>query len=252
MKKEELNVFNFQGNGVREINIDGEPWFVGKDVAEILGYSNSSKALKDHVDEEDKLNNDSLSSLGQRGGWLVNESGLYGLIISSKMPNAKRFKHWVTSEVLPSIRKTGKYEAQPKYEVPQSFAEALQLAADQARELDVTRPKANYFDLQMKNPGLLTTTVIAKEHGMTAHKLNMFLNKHHIIFKRGKTWMLYKEYENQGFCDYEHWSNQENEDVTPLLKWTQKGEKLIHDLLEQYGIESQAKKFNYSDMEINI
>lgn len=252
MKKEELNVFNFQGNGVREINIDGEPWFVGKDVAEILGYSNSSKALKDHVDEEDKLNNDSLSSLGQRGGWLVNESGLYGLIISSKMPNAKRFKHWVTSEVLPSIRKTGKYEAQPKYEVPQSFAEALQLAADQARELDVTRPKANYFDLQMKNPGLLTTTVIAKEHGMTAHKLNMFLNKYHIIFKRGKTWMPYKEYENQGFCDYEHWSNQENEDVTPLLKWTQKGEKLIHDLLEQYGIESQAKKFNYSDMEINI
>lgn len=168
------------------------------------------------------------------------------------MPSAKKFKHWVTSEVLPSIRKTGKYEAQPKYEIPQSFSEALQLAADQAKELDVTRPKANYFDLQMKNPGLLTTTVIAKEHGMTAHKLNMFLNKHHIIFKRGKTWVPYKEYENKGFCDYEHWSNQENKDVTPLLKWTQKGEKLIHDLLEQCGIESQAKKFNYSDLEINI
>ena len=252
MRKEELNVFNFQGNGVREINIDGEPWFVGKDVAEILGYKNGSRDINAHVDEEDRLKYQ-ISTAGQkREQTIINESGLYSLILSSKMPNAKKFKHWVTSEVLPAIRRTGKYEVQPKYEVPQSFAEALQLAADQARELDVTRPKANYFDLQMKNPGLLTTTVIAKEHGMTAHKLNMFLNKHHIIFKRGKTWMPYKEYENQGFCDYEHWSNQENEDITPLLKWTQKGEKLIHDLLEQYGIESQAKKFNYSDMEINI
>lgn len=252
MEKEELNVFNFQGNGVREINIDGEPWFVGKDVANILGYSRTADAIRSHVDPEDKGVDEMQTPGGRQKLQIINESGLYSLILSSKMPNAKRFKHWVTSEVLPSIRKTGKYEAQPKYEVPQSFAEALQLAADQARELDVTRPKANYFDLQMKNPGLLTTTVIAKEHGMTAHKLNMFLNKHHIIFKRGKTWMPYKEYNNQGFCDYEHWSNQENEDVTPLLKWTQKGEKLIHDLLEQYGIESQAKKFNYSDMEINI
>ena len=85
--------------------------FVGKDITDILGYANSSKALSDHVDEEDKLNNDSLSSLGQRGGWLINESGLYSLILSSKMPNAKKFKHWVTSEVLPSIRKTGSYQA---------------------------------------------------------------------------------------------------------------------------------------------
>ena len=217
MKKQELNVFNFQGNGVREINIDGEPWFVGKDVASILGYKNTKDALAKHVEVEDKLGSQIATSGQRRKMTVINESGLYSLILSSKMPNVKRFKHWVTSEVLPSIRKTGKYEAQPKYKIPQSFAEALQLAADQAKELDLTRPKANYFDLQMKNPGLLTTTVIAKEHGMTAHKLNMFLNKHHIIFKRGKTWMPYKEYENQGFCDYEHWSNQENKDVAPYI-----------------------------------
>lgn len=94
---------------------DSGIWFVGREVAEKLGYSNPSKALIDHVDEEDKLNSKTLLSsvgieLGQRGGWLINESGLYSLILSSKLPNAKRFKRWVTSEVLPAIRKTGAYQ----------------------------------------------------------------------------------------------------------------------------------------------
>lgn len=107
-----LQIFNSPEFGqVRTIQQNGEPWFVGKDVAEILGYTNPSKALVDHVDDEDKLNNDSLSSLGQRGGWLINESGLYSLILSSKMPKAKEFKRWVTSEVIPAIRKTGGYIA---------------------------------------------------------------------------------------------------------------------------------------------
>ena len=92
---------------LRIVMVDSEPWFVGKDIAEKLGYSNASKALIDHVDEEDKLNNVSLSSLGQRGGWIINESGLYSLILKSKLPEAKQFKRWVTSEVLPSIRKDG-------------------------------------------------------------------------------------------------------------------------------------------------
>ena len=105
-----LQIFeNVEFGKIRTVVLDGEPWFVGKDVAAALGYSNASKALNDHVDEEDKLNNVSLSSLGQRGGWLVNESGVYSLVFSSKLPTAKAFKRWVTSEVLPSIRKTGGY-----------------------------------------------------------------------------------------------------------------------------------------------
>ena len=105
-----LQIFeNVEFGKIRMVVLDGEPWFVGKDVAAALGYSNASKALNDHVDEEDKLNNVSLSSLGQRGGWLVNESGVYSLVFSSKLPTAKAFKRWVTSEVLPSIRKTGGY-----------------------------------------------------------------------------------------------------------------------------------------------
>ena len=105
---------NAEFGSVRTLVINGEPYFVGKDVAEILGYANTSKALIDHVDDEDKLNNETLSSLGQRGGWLINESGLYSLILSSKLPNAKKFKRWVTSDVLPAIRKTGSYSIQSK------------------------------------------------------------------------------------------------------------------------------------------
>ena len=113
-KQEELimtdtEVYDFEGNDVRTMVLGEEPWFVGKDIAKALEYKNVSKALKDHVDEEDKLNNKSLSSLGQRGGWLINESGMYSLIMGSKLDSAKRFKHWVTSEVLPSIRKHGIY-----------------------------------------------------------------------------------------------------------------------------------------------
>lgn len=112
----ENNVINFENaefGSIRTVVIDGEPWFVGKDVAKILGYANPSEAILDHVDDDDKLNSKMLSSfeldLGQRGGWLVNESGLYSLILSSKLPSAKKFKKWVTSEVLPTIRKTGGY-----------------------------------------------------------------------------------------------------------------------------------------------
>ena len=106
----EITVFNNDELGsIRTVTIENEPWLVGKDVAEVLGYTNPSKALADHVDTEDKLNNETLLSLGQRGGWLINESGLYSLIMSSKLPTAKKFKRWVTSEVLPSIRKTGSY-----------------------------------------------------------------------------------------------------------------------------------------------
>ena len=125
----EITVFNNDEFGsIRTVTIENEPWFVGKDVAEVLGYTNPSKALADHVDTEDKLNNETLLSLGQRGGWLINESGLYALILSSKLPSAKKFKRWVTSEVLPSIRKTGSYGK------PMSELEILQCSINQLIE----------------------------------------------------------------------------------------------------------------------
>lgn len=105
----ELQTFSFNEHEVRSILIDNQPWFVGKDVAEVLGYSNTRKALADHVDDEDKgvTKRDTLG--GQQEMTIINESGLYSLILSSKLPTAKQFKRWVTSEVLPAIRKTGMY-----------------------------------------------------------------------------------------------------------------------------------------------
>ena len=105
-----LRIFKKEGFcEIRTATIDGEPWFAGKDVADIIGYTNTPKAIRDHVDDEDKLNERIVLSGQNREVILINESGLYSLILSSKMPNAKKFKHWVTSEVLPSIRKHGVY-----------------------------------------------------------------------------------------------------------------------------------------------
>lgn len=160
----EIKVFNNDAFGsVRTMDMEGEVWFVGKDVAEILGYTNPSKALADHVDEEDKLNNESLSSLGQRGGWLINESGLYSLVLSSKLPTAKQFKRWVTSEVLPAIRKTGEYH------VPQTYLDALKalVASEEEKERlalenEQMKPKAELYDAVTDSKDAIPMGEVAK------------------------------------------------------------------------------------------
>ena len=117
----EMKIFNFEDNEVRTQTINGEPWFVGKDVADILGYSNPAKAIRDHVDDEDKGQNDTFTPGGMQIMTIVNESGLYSLVFKSQLPSAKRFKRWVTSEVLPTIRKTGSYQ------IPADPMDALRL-----------------------------------------------------------------------------------------------------------------------------
>ncbi len=106
----ELQIFNSPEFGkIRAIEVDGEPWMVGKDVAMALGYKDTVNALKAHVDTEDKAGWRITTQFGKKESTIINESGLYSLILSSKLPNAKKFKRWVTSEVLPAIRKTGGY-----------------------------------------------------------------------------------------------------------------------------------------------
>lgn len=136
---------------IRTIKDADAIYFVGKDVAEILGYTNPSKALADHVDPEDKLNNETLLSLGQRGGWLINESGLYSLVLSSKLPSAKRFKRWITSEVLPALRRQGGYMLTNENETPeQIMARALKIADEALKRkdalIDELKPKALFAD----------------------------------------------------------------------------------------------------------
>lgn len=147
----ELKQFNFENNQVRTLLINNEPWFVGKDVAEILEYSNPRKAIIDHVDDEDKTDGVTIrDSIGrEQNPMCINESGLYSLILSSKMPNAKKFKHWVTSEVLPQIRKTGSY-ATPQLTGEELMAKALIEAKSvlerQNKQIIEMKPKAIFAD----------------------------------------------------------------------------------------------------------
>lgn len=126
-----MQIFNFEENDVRTQVINDEPWFVGKDVADILGYTNPSKAIRDHVDDEDKGQNETFTPGGMQVMTIINESGLYSLVFKSQLPSAKRFKRWVTSEVLPAIRKTGAYQ------IPADPMNALRLmfqATEQTQE----------------------------------------------------------------------------------------------------------------------
>ncbi len=136
-----VQVFNNDEFGeVRGVQIDGEPWMVGKDVATILGYERPTKAIQDHVDDEDKMIVDGKTQsqfgieLGQRGGWLINESGLYSLVLSSRLPSAKKFKRWVTSEVLPSIRKQGAYISDQFSGLSPILREMISLELEQKRQ----------------------------------------------------------------------------------------------------------------------
>nr|DAG54420.1 MAG TPA: hypothetical protein [Caudoviricetes sp.] len=250
----EIQVFsNAELGEVRTTVIDGEVMFVGKDVAEILGYQNGSKALADHVDEEDKLNNDSLSSLGQRGGWLINESGLYSLILSSKMPNAKKFKRWITTEVLPSIRKHGVYAVDEVLQNPDVLIQALtelkkereekaklkETVAVQNQQITEMTPKACYYDVVLNCKDVISTTEIAKDYGWSAKKMNAYLHEKKIQFKQGKIWLLYQKYSEQGLTSTKTSVYNGRDGISHSsihTYWTQKGRLFIYELLKKDGI----------------
>lgn len=152
----ELQNFNFNGSQVRAMEINDEPYFVGKDIATILGYKNTRDALNKHVDVEDKnivAIRDGIKK-GNPNQTVINESGLYSLILSSKLPTAKQFKHWITSEVLPAIRKHGAYMTDKKAEAivtdKNALADLLQQASDQLKAKDIQieemKPKALFAD----------------------------------------------------------------------------------------------------------
>lgn len=188
----ELQIFkNAEFGAVRIIKVEGEPYFIGKDVAEILGYSNTRKALADHVDEEDKMDGVTIrDSIGrEQNPVCINESGLYSLILSSKMPNAKHFKRWVTSEVLPAIRRHGLYAMDEVLANPDILINALlELKAERERSADLQavaavqnqqmiemQPKVSYYDVVLNCKDLVAISVIAKDYGWSAAKLNQYL-----------------------------------------------------------------------------
>ena len=198
----EVQIFNNEEFGqVRTLVIDGEPWFVGKDVAEILGYSNTRKALADHVDEEDKGVTKCDTLGGVQDLTVINESGLYGLILSSKMPNAKKFKHWVTSEVLPAIRKHGIYATDNVIDNilnNPDFGIQLLTKLKEERTARVEAERRNAILMHVNKT--YTVTEIAKELGLkSAIQLNKILAEKKIQYQVNGTWVMYSKYSNLGY-----------------------------------------------------
>ena len=147
----EVQLFNFENHEVRSLLINSEPWFVGKDVAEILSYSNTRKALIDHVDDEDRMDGVTIrDSIGRnQKPVLINESGLYSLVLSSKLPSAKKFKRWVTSEVLPALRKTGQYQVKElsgSELMAKALIEAQSVLAAKDKQIEEMKPKVVFAD----------------------------------------------------------------------------------------------------------
>lgn len=216
----ELQIFNnAEFGGIRGLEINDEPWFVGKDVALALGYTNPQKAVRDHVDEEDRMVNESFTVNGTQGV-LINESGLYSLVLSSKLPSAKKFKRWITSEVIPSIRKHGGYlngqnELSPEELMAKALMVAQQTLADREKriaELTVTNqimaPKADYFD-ELVDRNLLTNfRETAKQLGVKEKVFIQFLLDKKYIYrdKRGKL-MPYAE-KNSGLFEIKEQVNE--------------------------------------------
>lgn len=126
--------------------------------------------------------------------------------------------------------------ARPQYQIPQNMAEALQLAADQAKKLMEQQPKVDYYDNQMRNPGLMTVTEIAKDYGMSAKDFNKLLHQFGIQYRQGKHWVLYQKYADKGYTQYEAFAYNDNKGVHNNLKWTQRGRKFIYDALKEHGI----------------
>lgn len=247
-QNQEISIFKNEEFGeVRTVIIDSEPWFVGKDVAVALGYTNPQKAVRDHVDEEDRTVNDSFTVNGTMAT-LINESGIYSLVISSKIPNARKFKRWVTSEVIPSIRKTGTYglsaidtatlrvlhatDPMEKALALADFRDAI--AAPLQAVIEEQKPKVTYYDVVMQSDDVVPITVIAKDYGLSARKLNSMLKEWGVQYKQGQQWFLYAKYAG---CGYMHsvTTAVDNGHVFMNSQWTQKGRKFIYDIMKENG-----------------
>ena len=223
----------------------GETWFVGKDVAEALGYSRPLDALSKHVEEDDSAKRGLIDSLGRKQQAIfINESGLYSLILSSKLPQAKEFKRWVTSEVLPQIRKTGGYiptkdaDGRPLTDleiVCLAFKIQQRTIEEQHKLIEEMAPKAEYADEVLESVSCYTTTQIAKELGMTVYDLTRELIGRKVMYKQSGQYMLYAEYARKGYArsrTHLHRDSEGNVYTEMYLVWTEEGREFIHRLLE--------------------
>ena len=229
---------------------NGEPLFCLADVCFILELTPSKVAQRL---EDDVLSKYPISdSLGrQQDTNFINEDGLYDVILGSRKESTKPFRKWVTSEVLPSIRKTGSYSVRQK--LPQTFAQALRAYADEVEKNEMLKlentqqkqmigelqPKAAYYDEILKSKDCLTITQIAKDYGMSGHQLNQFLSEQKIQYKQSKQWLLYSNYHREGYTKSETVSITRKDGCTGSVlhtKWTQRGRLFLYELLKRNNI----------------
>lgn len=238
-------VFNFHGQEVRTVTIDNDPYFSNADVCKILDINNPSQALK-RLKQDGVITNEVIDGLGRKQDMkFVSESNLYKLIFQSKKKEAEAFTDWVTSEVLPAIRKHGLYAIDDLLENPDMAIAALQKLKEErqlrlkAQEevaqknqiIQELQPKATYYDLVLQNKSLVAISVIAKDYGMSAKKLNKILHELKIQFKKGKTWLLYQKYAGKGYTQSK--THTIDADYSKMhTYWTQKGRLFLYDLLK--------------------
>ena len=255
----ELQVYkNAEFGSVRTTTIGGQPYFVGKDVADILGYANTRKALIDHIDDEDKGVTKCDTLGGKQDLIIINESGLYSLILSSKMPNAKKFKRWVTNEVLPAIRKHGLYVtddliADPDLAIAAFTAlkeereknkELMAAVAIGQQQIAEMKPKATYYDVVLKCRDAVNISVIAKDYGWSAMRMNEYLHEKGIQYKQGTIWLLYQKYAPNGYTKTNTHIYEDSKGIQHTkvhTKWTQKGRLFIYEQLKADGIYPQIE-----------
>lgn len=242
----DLQIFKNDTFGqVRILEKDNELWFVAKDVCDCLEIKNTTDALK-------RLDNDERSrfNLGRQGETnIVNEYGLYNLVLSSRKPEAKEFKRWITHEVIPAIRKTGSYSIA----IPKTLPEALRAYADEVESHNATKaivaqqeqqiaefkPVKDYVDKILSSKSCLTITQIAADYGMSAQELNKILHEAGLQRKVGDQWILYKQHMAKGFTKSETFTFCRSDgrlDSKITTKWTQKGRLEIHNILSKLDI----------------
>lgn len=247
----ELKIFENQEFGkIRSLMVNNEPYFVAKDICDILEIKNTTMAIN-RLDEDEvtKFNLGGLS--GETN--IVNEYGLYNLILASRKPEAKAFKKWITHEVIPSIRKNGMYATNELLDNPdlaikvfeqlkqeREEKKKLQLEnAQQKQMIGELKPKADYVDTILQNKGLVTITAIAKDYGMSGEKMNEKLHNLGVQYKQSNQWLLYSKYHDNGYTHSETISLK-HKDGTPfvkmLTKWTQKGRLFLYELLKNNGL----------------
>ena len=220
----------------------GEPWFVGTDVAKMLGYNQSDKAILRHTDEDDRMKCTVTDNLGRgQSTFVINESGLYSLVLASKLPQAKAFKRWVTSEVLPQIRKTGGYiplkdkdgRELSDLEIMCRAMQIMKRSIEQKEKLIANlQPKAEYCDEVLDSVDCLTMTQVAKGLGMTVHDLTTRLLQDSIIYEQSGQYMLYAPYARKGLAATRTHTHRDlfgTVHTRTYLVWTEKGKKFINE-----------------------